>query len=342
MSPRPPVDLASNENPLGPSPKALEAILSELPRSHRYPDDGGRPLREALSERFGVAAEEVILGNGSTELVELLARTFLGREGWAVMAERTFILYRIAVLAVNGNAREVPLREGRHDLPAMAAACDERTVLVYIANPDNPTGTYVTAADLEEYFRKAPSSVITVLDEAYAEYMERPDYPSGLDSLLLGRRIVVLRTFSKAFGLAGLRIGFGLAPADLISAMERIRTPFNTSRTAQAAALAALEDPEHLERSRALVREGREFLEAEFRRRRLPFVPSATNFILLEIGRDAEAVHEDLLRRGVRTRPLGPYRFPRALRVTVGTNDENRRFLEALDEVLGHPRPFPS
>jgi histidinol-phosphate aminotransferase len=330
-----PLKLASNENPLGPSPRALESARAALEQSHRYPDGTGRHLRAALSLKFQVPPEQIILGNGSTELVELLARTFLGREGWAVMAEQTFIMYRIAVMAVNGNAREIPLRGMRHDLEAMAAACDQRTVLAYVANPDNPTGTYLTRGELEAYFRRIPPSVLTVLDEAYAEYMERGDYPSGLDFLRQGRRVAVLRTFSKAYGLAGLRIGYGLASSDVISGMERVRSPFNTSRVAQAAALGALEDHEHVTRSRQAAREGREYLEAEFRRRGWSFVPSVTNFVLLDLRRDAEEIHQRLMERGVICRPMGPYRLPTSLRVTAGTEIENRRFLEALDEVLG-------
>ena len=338
----PPVKLASNENSLGPSPLALEAARAALAQSHRYPDGSGRPLRGALSRCYQVPPEQVILGNGSTELVELLARTFLGSEGWAVMAEQTFIMYRIAVLAVNGNAREIPLRRGRYDIEAMAAACDDRTVLVYIANPDNPTGTYVTHAEMEHYFLNVPPTAITVLDEAYAEYMERPDYPSGVEWLKAGRRVVVLRTFSKAYGLAGLRVGYGLAPADLVVGMERVRSPFNTSRVGQAAALGALEDHGHVERSRALVQTGREFLEIEFKRRGLSYTASVTNFVLLDVGRDAEEVHRALMERGVITRPMGPYRFPTSLRITVGTEAENRRLLAALDRVLGDPGgPLP-
>jgi histidinol-phosphate aminotransferase len=338
----PPAKLASNENPLGPSPLALNAARSALEQSHRYPDGSGRHLRAALSRKFRLPVEQIILGNGSTELVELLARTFLGRDAWAVMAEQTFVMYRIAVMAVNGNAREVPLREMHHDLEAMAAACDERTVLAYIANPDNPTGTYATQEAVERFLGRVPSSVLTVLDEAYAEYMDRADYPSGVELLRRGERVAVLRTFSKAFGLAGLRVGFGLAPPDVVSGMERVRSPFNTSRVAQAAALAALEDQQHLERSREAVREGRELLEREFRRRGLAYVPSVTNFVLVDVGRDAEAVHRGLMERGVIARPMGPYRFPTSLRVTVGTAPENWRFLLALDAVLSESGSFSS
>ena len=329
-----PVKLASNENPLGPSPRALEAAFSALRRSHRYPDGSGHLLREALAERHRLPASQILLGNGSTELVELVARTFLGRDGWAVMAGQAFVMYRIAVLAVNGRAREVPLNGMRHDLEAMAAACGPQTVLVYIANPNNPTGTYVTAEQMERYFQRLPTGAITVLDEAYAEYIDRPDYPSGLDLLRHGKRIVVLRTFSKIYGLAGLRIGYCAAPADLVDGMERVRSPFNTSRVSQAAALAALEDRDHLERSRTENRAGMARLEEGLRRRGLRFVPSVANFVLMDVGREAEGVHQALLRQGVIVRPMASYRFPTSLRVTIGTEPQMELFLRALDCVL--------
>jgi histidinol-phosphate aminotransferase len=329
-----PVKLASNENPLGPSPRAVEAAREALRGSHRYPDGSGNRLRAALSARYSLPPGQIILGNGSTDLVELLARTFLGPDGNAVMAGQSFVMYRIAVLAVNGNAREVPLRDLRHDLPAMADACDGRTVLVFIANPNNPTGTFVTTAEWEELLDRLPGHVLPVLDEAYAEYITRPDYPDGLEALRRGRRVVVLRTFSKIYGLAGLRIGYGFAPADVVEGLNRVRSPFNTSRVGQAAALAALGDEAHLERSRSLNREERAFLEGEFRARGLGTAPSVANFLLADTRQDAETVHKALLDRGIITRPMGPYRFPTSLRITVGTRPENLRLLSALDEVL--------
>ena len=329
-----PLKLASNENPLGPSPRAVAAARQTLDQCHRYPDGSGRLLREALSRRLRLPGQQILLGNGSTELVELLARTFLGRDGWAVMARQSFPMYRLAVMAVNGHCREVPLRNSRHDLIAMAQAADKDTLLLYIANPNNPTGTYVTAGELEEYFRQVPDSVITVLDEAYAEYLDLPDYPSGLESLRRGRRLVVLRTFSKAYGLAGLRIGYALAPENLVSEMEKIRSPFNTSRVAQAAALAALDDEEHLARSRNTNRTGLRILEQELRLRGVSFTSSVANFVLVHFGRPSEEVYQALLREGIITRPMTQYGFPEALRITVGAEGELRRFLGALDRVL--------
>ncbi len=332
-----PLKLASNENPLGPSPRALEAARAELQRSHRYPEGTGRLLREALSRRLGVSDNQLILGNGSTELVELLVRTFQGSEGSNVVPEGTFIMYRIAILAARGRLREVPLHEQRIDPAAVAEACDADTPLVFLANPNNPTGTYFTTSELEAYFRRVPPGVITVLDEAYCEYLQRSDYPSGIDALRQGRQVVVLRTFSKAHGLAGLRVGYGVGPPELIEAMEKVRSPFNTNRVAQAAALAALEDTQHLTATQETNRIGLEFLAAELARRGVEFTPSVANFYLVHFQRDAEEVYRDLLNEGVIARPMRPYGFPRSLRVSIGTPTQNERFLRALDRVLQTP-----
>ena len=337
-----PLKLASNENPLGPSPRALEAARSELERSHRYPEGTGRQLREALSRRLGLAENQLILGNGSTELVELLVRTFQGSDSCSVVPEGTFIMYRIAILAARGRLREVPLREQRIDPAAVAAACDAGTPLVFLANPNNPTGTYFTTPELEAYFRKVPRSVITVLDEAYCEYLQRPDYPSGLEALRQGKTVVVLRTFSKAHGLAGLRIGYGAGPPEIIQAMEKVRSPFNTNRVAQAAAVAALDDPEHLAATLATNRAGLDFLAAELTRRGVAFTPSVANFYLVHFQRDAIEVYRDLLKQGVIARPMGPYGFPCSLRVSIGTAVQNERFLRALDRVLQAPSDVSS
>ena len=336
-----PLKLASNENPLGPSPKALEAARRALEQSHRYPEGSGRLLREALSRRWRFPAEQIVLGNGSTEIVEMLARVYVGKGGWAVTATPSFIMYRIAVLAANGFVREVPLKKDRFDLQAMAEACDASTSLVYIANPNNPTGTYATQSELQDYFRTVPDSVLTVLDEAYAEYLDRADYPSGADFLRQGRRIIVLRTFSKAYGLAGMRIGYALASREVVSALDRCRSPFNTNRAAQAAALAALEDQEHLLRSRESNRSGLLYLERELASRGIRFTPSVANFLLVHCDQAAETVYSTLLQMGIITRPMQPYGLPKALRITVGTETENRRLLAALEQVLRIPDSGP-
>jgi histidinol-phosphate aminotransferase len=333
------VKLASNENPLGPSPLAVEAARRALADVHRYPDGSGWYLRERLGRKHGLSMDQVVLGNGSTDLVEILARTFMGRDGSAVMAEQAFIMYRLAATAVNGRARLVPLSSMKHDLRAMAAAIDPATRLVFIANPNNPTGTYVSRDELAWFLDAVPSDVLVVLDEAYHEFVTARDYPDGLTWLRAGRRLVVLRTFSKAYGLAGLRLGYALTTQDVRDAMERIRSPFNTSSVAQAAAMAALDDTAHLERTSEHNAREMAYLEEGLRRLGVPFTPSAANFVLVDAARDAEDLFGRLLRRGVIVRPMGPYGLPTCLRVTVGTRPENTLFLQALAQETGQAFP---
>ena len=329
------VKLASNENPLGPSARALQAIRDAAASAHRYPDGSGYALRSALARRFELSPSQVVLGNGSTELVELLAKTFLHDRRTAVVADPAFIMYRIAVLAMNAPLVSVPLREDRHDLEAMAAACTKKTGLVYIGNPNNPTGTYVGRGEFERYFARVPAQVLTVIDEAYCDYVEGRDYPDGLEFLRAGRHVAILRTFSKIHGLAGLRIGFGLTTPDVARALEAVRSPFNTSAVAQAAALAALKDRRHVARSRAGNTRETAFLEAALRRRRLDFVPTAANFILVRTGLGGEEMHQRLLAHGVIVRPMEAYGYKDAVRVSIGRRADNERFLQALDSVLG-------
>lgn len=328
------IKLASNENPIGPSPAALEAVRRHAPGLNRYPDGGGYYLRERLAAEHGVSADSIILGNGSTEIVELLARTFLGPAGWAVISEGAFIMYRIAVAAVNGNARMVPMRGMKHDLPAMAAAAKSDVRLLYVANPNNPTGTYVTRGELSALFDAIPRDVIVVLDEAYRDYVEAADYPDGVEALHAGRTVAVLRTFSKIHGLAGIRVGYALTLPEIAAAVERVRSPFNTGSLSQTAAIAAIDDREHVRRSRILNTTERVFLESEMRRRGWTFTPTAANFHLIDLATDVLPVYQGLLRRGVIVRPVAAYNFPTCLRVTIGTRVENQRFLDALDGVL--------
>jgi len=328
------VKLASNENPLGPSPRAIEAIKAAAERVHRYPDGSGYLLRQALAERLEFAPSQVVLGNGSTELVEILAKTFLEPGRTAVVADPAFIMYRIAVLAMNAPLVSVPLRDERHDLSGMAAACDARTSLVYIGNPNNPTGTYVGRDAFERYFDRLPPHVLTVVDEAYFDFVDSSDYPDCTEYLRAGRNIVVLRTFSKIHGLAGLRIGFGVTTTEVARALEAVRSPFNTSAPAQAGALAALGDTEHVDRSREENARQVRYLQKELARRRLDFVPTAANFILVRTGLGGEEMHQRLLHQGVIVRPMEAYGYKDAVRVSVGTRAENDRFLAALDRAL--------
>jgi histidinol-phosphate aminotransferase len=327
------IKMASNENPLGPSPRAVEALRGALAGVHRYPDGGGFYLKQKLAAKLGVSAEQIALGNGSNEILELVARTFLRPGEDAVMSEQAFVVYASVVQAAAGIPRAVPLREFTHDLDAIAAAVRKSTRLVFLGNPNNPTGTIYRRGAFERLLERLPKDVVVVADDAYAEYVSDPEYPRTLEYLRPDRWLITLRTFSKIYGLAGLRIGYGIGPAELVAALERIRQPFNVSALAQVAALAALDDEEHVERSRRVNRDGLAFLEREFTRLGLAFVPSQANFVLVRVG-DGGGVYERLLRRGVIVRPVAGYGFPEHVRVTVGTAEENRRFVDALEGAL--------
>jgi histidinol-phosphate aminotransferase len=324
------IKLASNENPLGPSPKALAAIGAALTCLHRYPDGSAFYLKRRLAERLGVSVEEILVGNGSNEIIELVVRTFLRPQDEAVVADQAFVIYRMVVQAVGGVSRVVPLREFTHDLDAIAEAITPRTRLVFLANPNNPTGTIFRRAAWEAFLRAVPRHVIVVADDAYAEYVEDAEYPNTMvergDG---GVPVVTLRTFSKLYGLAGIRIGYAVAPAAVIEAMGRVRQPFNVNALALVGALAALDDGEHVRRTLEVNRAGMAYLVAAFWRLGLTHVPSVANFVLVRVGHGVR-VYEALLRRGVIVRPMDVYGFPEYLRVTVGTAEENTRFIEAL------------
>jgi histidinol-phosphate aminotransferase len=324
------IKLASNENPRGPSPKALAALSDATKTLHRYPDGGGHYLRLALAERWKVAPDQIILGNGSDEVITFLTKAFLAPGDEAVMAEPSFIVYKIDVTAEHAKPVTVPLNEFRHDLPAMAKAVTARTRLVFVCNPNNPTGTYVTAAEVGAFLQAIPPDVIVVFDEAYYEYVTAADYPDTLAILKSGRNVVLLRTFSKIYGLAGLRIGYGLTTPEIVQHLNRIRPPFNTNSLAQKAALAALSDEEHVRESRRLNTEGMGFLTERLTALGLTVVPSQANFLYFDVKQDGKAVFEALLRRGVIVRHLGGA----FLRVTIGLSQENERFITALQAVL--------
>ena len=331
------IKLASNENPFGPSPRAVAAIAEHLASLHRYPDGGGFYLRRALAGRIGVAADAIILGNGSNDIIELAARAFLRPGDEAVMAEQAFVIYQMVVQATGATPRTVPLRNYTHDLEAITRAISPATRLVFLANPNNPTGTIYMRDEWEDFLDAVPPHVLIIADDAYADYVEDPAYPDSLAYQRRGRLLLTLRTFSKIYGLAGLRIGYGVGPLDVIAVLNKIRQPFNVNSLAQVAALAALEDDEHVARTRAHNREGLAYLRAACERLGRPTVPSWANFLLVDVG-DAGRVYDALLRRGVIVRPMDVYNFPRHLRVTVGTRAENERFVESLTAVLGATR----
>jgi histidinol-phosphate aminotransferase len=331
--------LASNENPLGPSPKAMAALGDALAGLNLYPDGSGFYLRRRLAEVHGVGEDQVVLGNGSVDVIEMACRTFLGPEDNAVMSAGAFIMCYLATQAVNGNARMVPMADGvTHDLGAMAAAVDERTKLLYIANPNNPTGTMVGRAQLDRFFERLPDHVLVIMDEAYFEYMDHPDYPDSFVYLRQGLPVIILRTFSKAYGLAGLRVGYGVADESIISGINKIRSPFNTNSLSQLAAMHALEDREHLEKSVALNRRGIDYLQGELDRLGVAYTPSFGNFILVTTELDAAAAFDAFLREGVIVRPMAGYGYPKSFRVSTGRMEENERFIRALEKVTGHGR----
>ncbi|MBI2206531.1 MAG: histidinol-phosphate transaminase [Candidatus Rokubacteria bacterium] len=329
------IKLASNENPLSPSDRVREAIQAALLTLNRYPDGSGFYLRQALAKKHGVSPEQVVLGNGSNELIELIVRTFLRPGDEAVVPHPSFVVYPMIVQAAGGIRVMVMLKDYRLDLEAMARAITPLTKLVFIANPNNPTATIVTANEVEAFLARVPERTIVVFDEAYIEFALGPDFPDMLSAMKQGRRVVVLRTFSKAASLAGLRVGYGIADADAVALMNRIRQPFNTNALAQAAALAALDDDAHVLECVRMIEGGRHFLYDEFKNLGLKYVPSRANFILVDVGRSAADIYQKLLHQGVIVRPMTPFGMETALRITVGTPEENRKLVKALKAVLG-------
>jgi histidinol-phosphate aminotransferase len=334
------VKLASNENPLGPSQKALEAARRAASEIHLYPDGSGFELKAALSSKLNVRPEQITLGNGSNDVLELVARAFLSSQSKAVYSEHAFAVYPIVTQAAGARAAVAPAHDGSrgpcygHDLQAMAQRVDESTRVVFIANPNNPTGTYLTKSELCGFLGDLPEHVIAVVDEAYFEYVEVPDYPNCIEWLSDFPNLIVTRTFSKAYGLAGLRIGYAVSSPSIADLLNRVRQPFNVNSLALEAAKAALDDDDHLIRSVSLNRDGLRRLAEAIAARHLNFIPSVGNFLTIDAGRPAAPVYDALLREGVIVRPIANYGLPDHLRVTVGTEEENRIFLAALDRVL--------
>src|SRR5512134_197200 len=324
------IKLASNENPLGSSPKALAALSEGVSTLHRYPDGGAFRLREALADRWKVTADQVILGNGSDEILGLLARTFLSPGDEAVMADQTFVIYKMEVMAAHGKAVIVPLVQWRHDVMAMAAAMTGRTRLLFLCNPNNPTGTMVSAEEVARLLARVPEHVVVVFDEAYFEYVRSSPFPDSMAYVKQRQTAIVLRTFSKIYGLAGLRIGYGVTTPEIANFLNRVRPPFNANSLAQRAALAALDDDEHVAKSRALNQTGMEQVVTGLRALGLTPIPSETNFVYFDAGRDGRQVFESLLRLGVIVRHIEG----RMIRVTIGQADENGAFLTALGQIL--------
>ena len=338
---RPVVKLASNENPLGPSPRALEVIRGRLEAVNRYPDAGGTYLREKLAARLdvgGVGIDNIVLGNGSTELIQLLCRMVL-HEGCGLTSEGTFVMFPLSVSACGAECILTPHRNFAFDLDAIPDAATEDVRLVYFANPNNPTGSLFKAAELEKTLDRLPDHCIVILDEAYFEYVDDPDYSRSVELVRDGRPVLVLRTFSKIYGLAGMRIGYGIGHPDIIRGLNRVRSPFNYSVLALAAAEAALDDAEHVRRSLESNRTGLAFLQAEFAKLGFTVPPAHANFVYMETGYQPQAVAKFLLSRGVIVRPLGFMGMPRGLRVTVGTAEENLQAVEVFAQLDGAGLP---
>ncbi len=324
------VKLASNENPLGPSPKAMEAARRALGEANWYPDGGSKRLREVLALRNDVRPEEVFVGLGSSEIIDLASRVLLrpGLDG--ITSEGSFALFAIAIRASGGNLIQTPLRDYAFDLDAIAVAVTSQTRIIYIANPNNPTGTAFGHDEFAAFLKKVPGDVLVVLDEAYHEYAARPDLPRARELFREYNNILTLRTFSKVYGLAGLRIGYGIGHSTLVAEMNKLRTPFNVTSVGQAAALAALDDNDHVVRSVESNRHERQRLFEELRRLGFSPVPSETNFLFVPIGPDAKSLCEELLHEGVIVRPMAWMGFPEAIRISVGSPAENTKLLLAL------------
>ena len=328
------IKLASNENPLGPSPRALRALREALPESHRYPDGGGFYLKQGLAAHLGVTPEHLILGNGCNEVLDLMARCFLLPGDEVVIADPAFVIYGMLAQLQGCEKLLVPLKALTHDLEAMAKVVTPRTKMIFVGNPNNPTSTAVMPAEIATFMNAIPEEVIVVIDEAYIEYVPSELVPDSLRHVREGRWAIVLRTFSKIYGLAGLRIGYGIAPPSMVELLDRARAPFNANALAQRAALAAIGDEDHVANSRRVNEQGKAYLSAELDRLGLLSPPSAANFLLVDVGRDGGAVAQALLREGVIVRPMGGPSLRTHIRVSIGTPHENERFIAALKAVL--------
>ncbi len=331
------IKLASNENPLGPSPKAVEAVRSAVAEANRYPDGGTHLLRAKLSRLHGVTLDQIFMGLGSSEIIDLAARILLGRGKTGVTSHGSYAPFSLAIRASGAELVRVPQQDFAFDLRAIAeaVAAHVETRIVYLANPNNPTGTAFGAAELQEFLRCVPADVLVVLDEAYFHYADRTDMPDSVQLFLEHKNLLVMRTFSKVYGLAGLRVGYGIGDTPVLEAMNRLRTPFNLAGVSQAAALAALDDAEHVSRSITENAAERARLTKGLTQLGLRPVPSHANFIFIDIGPEAQELCDELLHEGVIVRPLGWMGFPEAIRVSVGIASENDKLLEVMSRLLG-------
>jgi histidinol-phosphate aminotransferase len=328
------VKLASNENLLGPSPKAVEAIRQELPTIFLYPEGPCTVLRQAIAQKFSLCERNVVVSNGADNLILMIANAFVNEGDEVVMADPTFPVYTNVTQIMGGKVVKVKLRDYTHDLDGMLRKVNRKTKLIFVCNPNNPTGTIVSRESLNRFLDRLPARIIVILDEAYSDFVEDATYPKGLNYIRDKRQMIVLRTFSKVYGLAGLRIGYALAREDLVDCLYQVRDPFPVHRLAQAAAVAALSDQEHALRSIEMVREGKRYLYKELDKMGLIYVPSQANFVFIDFRRDSNEIFQDLLREGIIIRPGKTWGYPTCARVTIGRMEDNRRFIEALRKIL--------
>ncbi|MBN2097186.1 MAG: histidinol-phosphate transaminase [Candidatus Omnitrophica bacterium] len=326
------IKLASNENALGPSPQAVQAIKRALGQINRYPDGDCFYLKQKLARTLGLAEHNLVFGAGSDEIITLAARAFIERGDEVVIARPTFLIYELAARIAGAKIKFVPLKNFRYDLKAIKAAITARTKMVFIANPDNPTGTYINAKEVREFMRALPRGLIVYFDEAYLELVDKNDFPRTL-KYLKRYNVIIARTFSKAYGLSGLRIGYGISRPEIIEYLNRVRDPFNVNSLAQAAALSALDDQRHLERTRRLLRAGKQYLYRQLKQLGLSYIESVTNFILVKVGKTAPRIYQALLDQGVIVRDMRGWGLNNFIRVTVGTMPENKKFIQALKEA---------
>jgi histidinol-phosphate aminotransferase len=325
------IKLASNENALGPSPKAVTAMRTAIESAQIYPEGSGVYLREAIAKRLGLSGENIILGNGSNEIIEFIGHAFLGRGDEVIVPEYAFIAYKLIAQLFDARTIETPAANFRPDLEAMLNTITPKTKIIFIANPNNPTGSLIEQETMDNFLARVPDEVITVLDEAYFDFLDDP--PNTLRHVRNARNVVILRTFSKIHGLASLRVGYGMARPELIEVLQKTRQPFNVNGVAQSGALAAIADDEHLRKSKCVVDSGRAYLEEEFRAMKLKFSPSAGNFVFVNVG-DGPALFKRLLTMKIIVRPLPGYNLPEWLRITVGTMEQNEKCIAALKKLL--------
>ena len=328
------IKMASNENPLGPGKKALEAMREAAVKMHLYPDGNCYYLKTELAQKIGVTEENIIVGNGSDEVLKMLGETFLNDGDECIMAIPTFSEYEFVTNLMNAKNIKIPLDNFRHNLAKMKAAITAKTKMIFICSPNNPTGTIVTKEELDKFFEGLPENIIVVLDEAYYEYVDSPEYHNSLEYLQKGKNVIILRTFSKIYALGGLRIGYGVASKEMIALLNRVREPFNVNQMAQSAALASLKDQAHVEESLRVNQEGKEFLTSKFKELNISYVPTQANFIFLQIGVDSKRFFQEMLQEGIIIRTGDIFGLPDFIRVTIGTPEQNQRFIEGTMKVL--------